>query len=71
LTTIAQKIAAGSVRESQRLKQLRGDVDPDQVASLLLATVIGLHTLYDLEVPVDLAQGAQTLSKLLAPTVKK
>ncbi len=62
---------AGSIGESQKRKQVRGDVQPDQVARLLLATVIGLHTLYDLDVPVDLAQGAQTLFTLLAPTARK
>lgn len=62
---------AASIGESQKRKQVRSDVQPDPVAQMLLATVIGLHTLYDLDVPVDLAQGAQTLFTLLAPAARK
>ena len=65
------KRLGGSIRESQRLRQVRNDTDADQLAMLLLATVIGLHTLYDLDMPVDLARGAQTLFQLLAPSAGK
>jgi AcrR family transcriptional regulator len=57
----------GSIRESQRLRQVRGDADADQLAGLLLALVIGVHTLYDLNMPFDLQKGALTLFQLMAP----
>ncbi len=57
---------ARSAVESQRRRKLRSDVKPEQVALLLLVIVIGVHTLYDLEVPIDLPGAARALLKLLA-----
>lgn len=55
-----------SVAESQRRKRVRGDVEAKQLATLLVGLVIGLHTMHDLDMPLDLAGGSAALLKLLA-----
>jgi AcrR family transcriptional regulator len=55
-----------NVKQSQADQQLSQVLDPEQVASLLLALAIGTHTMYDLDYPIDFAKGAMTLLQLLA-----
>ncbi len=55
-----------SVAESQRRKRVRSDVEAKQLATLLVGLVIGLHTMHDLDMPIDLAGGSAALLKLLS-----
>lgn len=55
------------LRSHQQGGAVRGDVDPRHLATLLEALVIGLETMHDVEVPVDLEASAVTLLRLLAP----
>jgi len=52
---------------SQHKQQLRADLDAEQLASILIAVVIGTHTLYDLNFSMDLARTSVTLLQLLQP----
>lgn len=54
------------LRSHQQAGAIRADVDPGQVAILIEALVIGLETMQDIEMPVDLETGAATLLQLLA-----
>ena len=58
---------ARSVAESQKRRQVRGDVEAGQLALMLVALVIGVHTMHDLDMPIDLAGGSLSLLKLLQP----
>lgn len=58
---------AERIRRAQSEGQLRTDVPAEQLAFLLLVVVIGLHTLYDLEYPLNLGTNAASLGRLLAP----
>lgn len=66
---VEQSIArlAAVIAESQRARTVRKDADAGQVATLLLATVIGAHTMLDLGVAADAPALAQTLLRLLSP----
>lgn len=55
-----------NVKQSQTDQQLSQALDPEQVASLLLALAIGTHTLHDLDYPIDFSKGSMTLLQLLA-----
>ena len=55
------------VRAGQEAAVLRLDVSPDDVASILLAAVIGAQTMLELKVDVDLSRSAATVLSLLAP----
>lgn len=55
-----------NVQRSQNLQQLNQTIDPEQIASLLLGLAIGVHTMYDLDYPIDFAKGSMTLLQLLA-----
>lgn len=57
---------ADVLRSYQHAGAIRGDVDARQVATLLEALVIGLETMQDVEVPLDLEAGAAALLQLLA-----
>jgi AcrR family transcriptional regulator len=57
---------ARKISVSQKKKAVRSDIDADQTASLLVALVIGIHTMYDLDLPINLPKGSMTLLKLLA-----
>ena len=57
---------ARNITESQRKKKIRGDLDADQTAALLVALVIGIHTMYDLDLPINFPKGSMTLLKLLS-----
>lgn len=58
---------ANALREGQQKGLVRQDVSADSTAMLLVGIVIGLHTMYDLEMPIDMAAGAQTLLQMLMP----
>jgi TetR/AcrR family transcriptional regulator, transcriptional repressor for nem operon len=55
-----------SVQVGQDLGLVRRDVDGGQLATVLLATVIGAHTLMELRAPFDPAQAAAVVMTLLA-----
>ncbi|OUS33293.1 hypothetical protein A9R00_13165, partial [Oleispira antarctica] len=55
-----------NVQQSQKQQQLNNGIDPEQVASLLLALAIGVHTMHDLDYPIDFAKGSMALLQLLA-----
>ncbi len=58
---------AAILRENQQAGAIRADVDPDHLAALLEAVVIGLETMHDLEAPVRLEACAALLLTLLRP----
>lgn len=53
------------LRRNQRAGVIRDDVDPEQVATLLEALVIGLETMHDVDAPVRLEAVAALLLTLL------
>jgi len=55
-----------NVQQSQDKPQIKQAIDPEPIASLLLALAIGAHTLHDLDYPIDFAKGSMTLLQLLA-----
>jgi TetR/AcrR family transcriptional regulator, transcriptional repressor for nem operon len=57
---------ARMVRSGQDARFLRADVAPDDIASILLAAVIGAQTMLELKVDVDLSRSAATVLSLLA-----
>lgn len=50
---------------SQAKHHIKPNLDAEQLASILIAVVIGTHTLYDLNYPMDLARTSATLLQLL------
>ena len=60
------KRLATATRRTQNERRMRKDLSPDAVAFLLVSAVIGVHTLMDLEVEVDLSGSARFLMELLA-----
>jgi AcrR family transcriptional regulator len=66
LVTDSIRRLTANVQHSQDKNQLNQSVDPEQIASLLLALAIGIHTMYDLDYPIDFAKGSITLLQLLA-----
>ncbi|WP_161569598.1 TetR/AcrR family transcriptional regulator [Veronia nyctiphanis] len=50
---------------SQQQGYLSKRLDAEQVASLLLLLSVGAHTMYDLDYPIDFANGSKTLIQLL------
>ena len=52
--------------ESQRKGQIREDLDANMLSSLIVALVIGIHTMYDLDFPIDFQTGLTTFMKLFA-----
>lgn len=60
---------ASALREGQAKGMVRTDLAPDPTAMLVVSMVIGFHTLYDLDVPIDIAKEAQTAMQLLMPSV--
>jgi AcrR family transcriptional regulator len=59
------------VAEEQQAGKLRGDVDAGNAAALMLALVIGAHTMLDLEVPLDYAELARAALALLQPARRR
>lgn len=66
LITDSIRRLTSNVKQSQADQQLSPVLDPEQVATLLLALAIGTHTMYDLDYPINFAKGAMTLLQLLA-----
>jgi len=58
---------AGGLRGGQRRRAVRRDLPADDLATLLVAAVIGVHTLVDLDVALDLGSSGTTIVKLLGP----
>jgi AcrR family transcriptional regulator len=56
-----------AVGDGQARARVRRDVDAGQIATLLLATIIGGQTMLELGVPLDLVDSARGLMVLLAP----
>jgi TetR/AcrR family transcriptional repressor of nem operon len=56
---------AAILRRNQQAGVIRDDVDPEQVATLLEALVIGLETMHDVDAPVRLEAVAALLLTLL------
>ncbi len=56
---------ANASRRAQKKKQLRADLSPDAIGLLLVTSVIGVQTLLDLDVPVDIPKSAAALLTLL------
>lgn len=69
LVKSATLMVAEILREGQRRGDVRGDVRAADVAEIVLAMVIGVHTLVDLEAPVDLERASRSLIKLFSPEV--
>ncbi len=57
---------AGLVRSDQQEGEVRRDVDPETVASMALALVIGAQTMADLGMPLDAGALAAGIEKMLA-----
>jgi TetR/AcrR family transcriptional repressor of nem operon len=55
-----------NVQHSQDKQQLKQSIDPEQIASLLLALAIGVHTMYDLDYPIDFSKGSMALLQLMS-----
>jgi hypothetical protein len=58
---------AAAVADGQARGRVRADIDAAQVATLLLALIIGGQTMLELGAPLDLAHGARALMVLLSP----
>jgi AcrR family transcriptional regulator len=56
-----------AVGDGQARARVRADVDAEQIATLLLAGIIGGQTMLELGVPIDLVDAARGLMVLLAP----
>jgi len=56
-----------NIRVSQQLGQLDKELDAEQVANLLLVLAVGVHTMYDLDYPIDFSAGVSTLLQLIKP----
>lgn len=66
LVTDSIRRLTANVEQSQAKQQLNQHVDAEQMASLLLGLAIGVHTLYDLDYPIDFAKGSMALLQLMA-----
>jgi AcrR family transcriptional regulator len=67
LVQLSVGAVAGLVRADQADGDVRRDVDPEQVATLSLALVIGAQTMTDLGLTLDPAQLAGAVERMLAP----
>jgi AcrR family transcriptional regulator len=56
---------ATATKKSQRDKRVRGDLPAEGVGLFLVSAVIGIQTLVDLEVPIDLPASAHFAMRLL------
>jgi AcrR family transcriptional regulator len=62
----ARRVAV-AVREGQGAGTVRADVDPEQVAAILVGLVSGTQTLLELEYAFDAEKGGRALSEMLRP----
>ncbi len=58
---------APAVADGQARERVRADVDAEQIATLLLAAIIGGQTMLELGAPLDLSLAAHSLMTLLSP----
>ena len=58
---------AHAVGDGQTRARVRQDIDAEQIATVLLAAIIGGQTMLELGVPIDLVDAAHGLMVLLAP----
>lgn len=56
-----------NIVESQRKRLIRPELDARQLSALTVAMVIGIHTMYDLEFPIDFQAGLKTFLALVTP----
>jgi AcrR family transcriptional regulator len=61
---------ADALRHSQAKGAVRGDVPAGDLGMLLIAVAIGVHTLVDLDVPLDLGRAAGSLMNLWKPAAR-
>jgi TetR/AcrR family transcriptional regulator, transcriptional repressor for nem operon len=66
VATSIERLAA-AVADGQLRARIRRDVDPERVAQLLLALIIGGQTMLELGGPLDLVDAARHLMLLLSP----
>ncbi len=57
-----------AVRDGQQRGDVRRDVEPGQVGALVVAIVLGIEVLTELDVPFGTMGAAATLLDLLRPT---
>jgi AcrR family transcriptional regulator len=60
---------ATALCDAQNKGLVRADIAAEPTAMLLVSIVIGLHTMYDLDMPLDMSGGAQALQQMLMPPV--
>ncbi|MDI1302834.1 MAG: TetR/AcrR family transcriptional regulator [bacterium] len=58
---------AAALRAGQQKGQIRQDLATEPVAAMLVSIVIGLHTMHDLDMKIDMAAGAQVVMQMLMP----
>jgi AcrR family transcriptional regulator len=62
---------AAALKRGQAKGQVRRDLDPDALAQLMMGIVVGMQTMLDLEMPLDLPRAAQTMLAMLAPSASQ
>lgn len=67
LTQGGMQRLALALRDGQARGLVRQDIAVEPVATLLVSIAIGVHTMYDLEITLDMAAGAQALMQMLTP----
>jgi TetR/AcrR family transcriptional repressor of nem operon len=66
LVKLSVGAVAGLVRSDQDEGDVRGDVDPETIATMALALVIGAQTMHDLGLSLDPARLASAIEHMLA-----
>lgn len=69
-----QRLAVGAAERlammiglGQKAGSLRGDIPSKDLSEVLVALVVGIHTLYDLDFPFDFSESVPSMLKLLQP----
>lgn len=62
---------AAALKRGQEKGQIRRDLEPDALAQLMMGIVVGMQTMLDLEMPLDLPRAAQTMLAMLAPSASQ
>jgi hypothetical protein len=68
LVQLSVGAVAGLVTIDQAAGDVRGDVDPQAVATMALAVIIGAQTMNDLGLAIDPAHLASAIETMLAAT---
>ncbi len=58
---------AAALRRSQEKGMIRNDISPESAALIFINIVVGVQTMLDIDMPMDLAAGAQTMLQMLQP----